>query len=47
MKLFFLLISLGFTIHSSAQEFIPLWPEGKKPNSNNAKIKDSLADDRI
>lgn len=30
-----------------AQEFIPLWPEGKKPNNNGKKITDSLYNERI
>jgi len=30
-----------------AQEFIPLWPEGKKPNFNGKKITDSLYNERI
>lgn len=30
-----------------AQEFIPLWPAGKKPNSNNRKVSDSLYNERI
>lgn len=32
---------------ASAQEFIPIWPEGKKPNSNGKKITDSLYNERI
>lgn len=30
-----------------AQEFIPLWPDGKKPNSNGKKVTDSLFNERI
>jgi acetyl esterase/lipase len=30
-----------------AQEFIPLWPSGKKPNNNGKKITDSLFNERI
>lgn len=30
-----------------AQDFIPLWPEGKKPNSNGKIITDSIYNDRI
>ena len=32
---------------SQAQEFIPLWPEGKKPNWNGKAVKDSLYNERI
>jgi acetyl esterase/lipase len=49
MKKFFciilLLISIGF--HLKAQEFIPLWPEGKMPNSKGLHLKDSIANERI
>jgi acetyl esterase/lipase len=30
-----------------AQQFIPLWPEGKKPNFNGNKVTDSIYNDRI
>src|SRR5436189_4627528 len=40
---FFLLSS----IHLQAQEFFPLWPEGKKPNFNGKKVTDSLFNERI
>jgi len=30
-----------------AQEFIPLWPEGKMPNSKGLKLKDNIANERI
>ena len=32
---------------TQAQEFIPLWPEGKKPNWNGKAVKDSLYNERI
>ena len=41
--LFFLLTT---TIIQS-QDFIPLWPEGKKPNTNGKKVTDSLFNERI
>lgn len=51
MKLirYFLLIIIGFGQQQllTAQEFIPLWPEGKKPNSNGKPISDSISNDRI
>jgi acetyl esterase/lipase len=48
MKGFFLLVLMMGCIHKiQAQEFIPLWPEGKKPNSNGKKITDSLYNERI
>jgi acetyl esterase/lipase len=44
--LFIIFLTLLF-FRVSAQEFIPLWPEGKKPNFNGKKITDSLFTDRI
>jgi acetyl esterase/lipase len=41
--LFFILL----TTASFAQEFIPLWPKGKKPNNNGKIITDSLFNERI
>lgn len=46
----FCLILLGFIFsleEVNAQEFIPLWPEGKMPNSRGLVLEDSLANDRI
>lgn len=34
-------------ISLQAQDFIPIWPMGKKPNSNGKKITDSLFNERI
>lgn len=39
----FLLCSLGV----KAQEFIPIWPDGKKPNSNGTAVSDSIINERI
>lgn len=39
--------SLCWFVPAQAQEFIPLWPEGKKPNSNGTAVKDSLFNERI
>src|SRR5438067_10917539 len=38
---------LLFTIASHAQEFIPLWPAGKKPNWNGKIVTDSLYNERL
>jgi acetyl esterase/lipase len=48
-KLAYILIFslLGSNAPATAQEFIPLWPEGKKPNSNGQVVKDSLYNERI
>lgn len=35
------------SIKNYAQEFIPLWPDGKKPNFNGKIITDSLYNERI
>ena len=36
-----------FVSAACAQEFIPIWPDGKKSNSNGKKITDSLFNERI
>ncbi|WP_233164747.1 alpha/beta hydrolase [Pedobacter sp. ASV28] len=44
------MIKLGLILISNialSQEFIPLWQEGKMPNSKGLKLKDSLANERI
>lgn len=48
-KIFSVIIFTWITAASSlhAQQFIPLWPEGKKPNSNGKKITDSIFNERI
>ncbi|QNA44253.1 alpha/beta hydrolase [Lacibacter sediminis] len=43
LLLFFILLS----VFVKAQEFVPLWPAGKKPNNNGKKITDSLFNERI
>ncbi len=45
--LFSVIVLFIFCLPGGAQEFIPLWPVGKKPNSNGKKIKDSLFNERI
>jgi acetyl esterase/lipase len=40
-------LCLLYCSNIQAQEFIPLWPEGKKPNSNGKKVTDSLFNERI
>lgn len=46
-KLAFILFIIAWSCAASAQQFIPLWPEGKKPNSNGVVVKDSLFNERI
>ncbi len=46
-QLFFILIVLGSAVNALAQDFIPLWPEGKKPNFNGKAVTDTLYNDRI
>lgn len=41
------ILIVSFLTNVKAQEFIPLWPEGKKPNFNGKKITDSLYNERI
>lgn len=48
MKQFFcFFIIVGSLLSVKAQEFIPLWPAGKKPNSNGKEITDSIFNERI
>lgn len=42
---FFVLLLCSASLH--AQQFIQLWPDGKKPNSNGKKITDSIFNERI
>src|SRR5918993_660710 len=42
-----LVLIVGSCVCIKAQEFIPLWPAGKKPNSNGKTVTDSLYNDRI
>lgn len=45
----FLLVTLlfSFGLALQAQEFIPLWPQGKKPNTNGKVVTDSFFNERI
>ena len=43
--LFFLFLAHSFL--ASSQEFFPIWPAGKKPNSNGLQVTDSISGDRI
>lgn len=48
MRLLILLLLCSYSFFEmNGQEFIPLWPEGKKPNSNGTKITDSIYNERI
>ena len=49
MKNSYLIITLLFVVSSvrvSAQEFFPLWPSGKMPNSKGMNLTDSIFDER-
>lgn len=46
-KNFLLLFFILLSVFSKAQDFVPLWPAGKKPNSNGIKITDSIFNERI
>jgi acetyl esterase/lipase len=47
MKGFFFLIVFFALADVNSQQFIPLWPEGKKPNFNGKKVTDTLYTERI
>jgi acetyl esterase/lipase len=40
-------ISFFLFLSATGQEFIPLWPAGKKPNFNGAKVTDSISSERV
>lgn len=42
-----LVLLLFVSFYANAQEFIPLYPDGKIPNSKGTKRKDSIANERI
>src|SRR5678816_3657108 len=42
MKKIFALIFIVTSSQLYAQQFIPIWPEGKKPNFNGIVVKDSI-----
>jgi len=46
-KAFLVLFIIAISQSLFAQEFIPLWPEGKKPNWNGKRVTDSLFNERI
>jgi acetyl esterase/lipase len=47
IKYFLFVLLLTRTQLLQAQEFIPLWPVGKMPNSKGLNLKDSIANERI
>lgn len=47
MKKILLALSIFCVVGAQAQEFIPLWPKGRKPNNNGKVITDSLYNERI
>ena len=42
MKKIITLIFIIASLQSQAQQFLPIWPDGKKPNFNGVVIKDSI-----
>ena len=42
MKKIITLIFIIASLQSQAQQFLPIWPDGKKPNFNGIVIKDSI-----
>lgn len=46
MKIILTLL-LFWTCTVEAQEFIPLWPAGKMPNTQGLKLKDSITNERV
>lgn len=46
-KIALTLFVAGLVTKAISQEFIPLWPEGKKPNFNGKKVTDTLYNERM
>lgn len=46
-KYFLIVLLLNVTQVLQAQEFVPLWPKGKMPNSKGLNLKDSIANERV
>ena len=42
-----LILFLLVSIRLNAQDFIPIWPQGKMPNSKGLQLTDSIANERI
>ena len=42
MKKIIIIIFIITSLQLHAQQFIPIWPEGKKPNFNGVVVKDSI-----
>ena len=47
VKKTWIVLMLICCVHAKAQQFIPLWPQGKKPNNNGKRITDSLYNERL
>lgn len=47
MRKFILLILVVVISKVNAQDFIPLWPKGKMPNSKGMNLKDSIVNERL
>ncbi|TMI65059.1 MAG: alpha/beta hydrolase [Bacteroidetes bacterium] len=45
--IFIFLVAVCSFVILQAQEFIPLWPQGKKPNFNGKNVTDSIYNERI
>ncbi|MEJ6980899.1 alpha/beta hydrolase [Pedobacter sp. P351] len=47
LRLYFIFFLLLKVLNIQAQEFVPLWPKGKMPNSKGIKLEDSIANERV
>lgn len=47
MKLILACILIVLSLPVKAQQYIPIWPKDKVPNSKHLKLKDSIANERI
>ena len=46
-QIFVFLAGIFLSVTTQAQEFIPLWPKGKMPNTKGMVLKDSITNERV
>jgi len=48
LRIYLIVFAVNISLFKTySQEFIPLWPNGKMPNSKGMQLKDSIANERI
>lgn len=48
LRIYLIVFAVNISLFKTySQEFIPLWPNGKMPNSKGMQLKDSITNERI